>query len=168
MPQRTRSLLAIPTLLSLALVTLAGPVAAGNPPGNNGTVKVDATPVDQLPDNESHPSCEFQVDFFGFDEGDYSASATFTLISPTVAVDTDFLTFGPIDVGGDPATGAGTASGIDANQDFDLNNYLYGYMGPDGKGAHVKLTVHAEGAMNADTKYKVFWVTGCEFKNTDT
>jgi hypothetical protein len=26
----------------------------------------------------------------------------------------------------------------------------------------VKLTVNAEGSQGADTKYKVFWVTGCD------
>jgi hypothetical protein len=29
-------------------------------------------------------------------------------------------------------------------------------------------TVHADGAANADTKYKTFWITGCEHQNTDT
>ncbi len=47
---------------------------------------------------------------------------------------------------------------------FDLNEALYPYMG-SGQGAHVKLTVHAEGAVNADTKYKAFWLTGCTYQN---
>ena len=29
------------------------------------------------------------------------------------------------------------------------------------QGYHVKLTVNAPGSIGADTKYKVFWVTGC-------
>ena len=166
--------LAIASLAALSVASLAAPVGAANPPGNNGTVKVDAKPVDSLPDNESHPSCVFEVDFYGFDQGTLYATATFTLISPTVAVDDDFLTSGPVYIGEDAAYGAGvtgtpgTSDGLDASQEFDLNNALYSYMGADGKGAHVKLTVHAQGAANADTKYKTFWVTGCEYQNSDT
>jgi hypothetical protein len=161
-------------LLGVALSSLAAPVSAVNPPGNNGTVKVDAKPVDDLPDNESHPSCVFEVDFYGFDQGTLYAWATFTLISPTVAVDYDFKTSEKVYIGEDPAYGAGvtgtpgTSDGLDASQEFDLNNDLFSYMGADGKGAHVKLTVHAQGAANADTKYKTFWVTGCEYQNSDT
>ena len=174
MHRNRRSLLALPVLLGVALGAMAAPVGAANPPGNNGTVKVDAKPVDDLPDNESHPSCVFEVDFYGFDEGTLYAWATFTLIAPTVAVDDDFLTSDKVDIGEDPAYGAGvtgtpgTSDGLDASQEFDLNNALYGYMGADGKGAHVKLTVHAQGAANADTKYKTFWVTGCEYQNPET
>lgn len=160
MRHRTRALLAIP-ILTLALASTAGPVGAANPPGNNGTVKVDKLPLDTLPDNESHPACTFGVDFYGFDEGSLSATATFAVISPTASVDTGVFTSPPVFIGGDPASGAGTASGFDATETYDLNQVLFPYMGADGKGAHVKLTVHADGAANADTKYKTFWVTGC-------
>ena len=30
------------------------------------------------------------------------------------------------------------------------------------QGFHIKLTIHADGAQGNDTKYKVFWVTGCQ------
>ena len=50
-----------------------------NPPGNNGTIKIDDTPVDDAPDNEPHVGCSFQVDFYGYDEGDLDASQTYTL-----------------------------------------------------------------------------------------
>ena len=162
----TRRALALAALVALSATSLAIPAAAA--PGNNGTVKVDAQPFDDLPDNESHPSCVFGVDFYGFDEGALYARATFTLISPTVSTDQDFLTSEPVAIGQDAASGAGTSTGLDATRDFDLNNLLYSYMGADGKGAHVKLTVHADGAINADTKYKTFWVTGCEHQNSDT
>jgi len=163
-----RSLVTVPVLVGVVLGSLAGPVGAANPPGNNGTIKVDAKPLDDLPDNESHPGCVFEVDFYGFDEGTLWARATFTLISPTVATDTDFLTSDPVAIGEDPASGAGTSDGIDASREFDLNGYLWDHMGSSGKGAHVKLTVHADGSQNADTKYKTFWVTGCEYPNSET
>lgn len=157
----TRMSLALVALATLGLASTAGPVGAANPPGNNGTVKVDKLPLDTLPDNESHPSCTFGVDFYGFDEGALNATATFTVIAPTTSVDTVVYVSSPVFIGQDPASGAGTASGFDATVTYDLNQVLEPYMGADGKGAHVKLTVHADGATNADTKYKTFWVTGC-------
>jgi hypothetical protein len=150
MRRNRRSLVAATVMVGIALSALAVPVAA-DPSGNNGTIKVDAKPFDDVPDNESHPGCVFEVDFYGFDEGALYATAMFTLISPTVDSDTDFLTSAPVDIGEDPASGAGTVDGIDATREFDLNGYLWSYMGADGKGAHVKLTVHADGAANADT-----------------
>jgi hypothetical protein len=30
------------------------------------------------------------------------------------------------------------------------------------QGVHLKLTVNAKGSQGADTKHKVFWVTGCD------
>ncbi len=52
---------------------------------------------------------------------------------------------------------------LDTRRMFDLNDELYPYMGSS-QGAHVNMTVHAEGAVNADTKYKTFWVTGCTYQ----
>ncbi len=48
--------------------------AAANPPGNNGTIKIDGVPFDDHPDNQPHVGCIFQVDFYGFD-----ASRTYSL-----------------------------------------------------------------------------------------
>jgi hypothetical protein len=53
------------------------------PPGNNGTVKVDAEPFDDHPDNQPHVGCTFQIDFYGYDEGDLTASYAFLLWPPT-------------------------------------------------------------------------------------
>ena len=62
-------------VLALSAGTLAGlaaPTAAfaapHDPPGNNGTIKVDAAPFDDAPNNEPHVDCVFQIDFYGFDE----------------------------------------------------------------------------------------------------
>jgi cobalamin biosynthesis Mg chelatase CobN len=62
-------------------------------------------------------------------------------------------------VGGDPATGAGTETGLDGSQEYTLSF--------DGEphaqqGYHVKLTVHTPYSHGADTKHKVYWVEGCE------
>jgi hypothetical protein len=48
-----------------------------NPPGNNGTIKIDDTPFDDLPNNEPYVGCTFRVDFYGYDEGDLFADVTF-------------------------------------------------------------------------------------------
>jgi len=47
-----------------ALLALAAPAGAkGNPPGDNGTVKIDRVAFDDAPNNEPHAGCVFQVDF---------------------------------------------------------------------------------------------------------
>ena len=62
-------------------------------------------------------------------------------------------------VGGDAASGAGTASGLDAVQRYRLS--FDGEPHPQ-QGYHVKLTIHTPGSIGADTKHKVFWVEPCE------
>src|SRR5215203_6254160 len=68
----------------VALAGLATPAFAQDPPGNNGTVKIDDVAFDDHPNNEPHVGCVFQVDFYGYDEGDdLSAHVTFTSQPPT-------------------------------------------------------------------------------------
>ena len=59
--------LLIPAVLALIAVASLANVAsaAPNPPGNNGTIKIDDTPFDDHPNNEPHVGCVFQVDFYG-------------------------------------------------------------------------------------------------------
>ncbi len=160
MRTHARSLLAVPALLAMALATVAAPVAA-DPAGNNGTVKVDTQNLDYMPDNQTQADCVFWIDFYGFDSG-ASAAVTFTVIAPTVATEVSF-DMGPFSLGTSDHSGGGSVSGFDTRVPIDLNTQLARFMGPDGTGkAHVKLTVHASGANNADTKYKAFWVSGCE------
>ena len=52
-------------------------------PGNNGTVKIDGVEFDTHPDNEPHVGCVFQVDWYGFDEGDLFSHVTFEVHPPT-------------------------------------------------------------------------------------
>jgi hypothetical protein len=66
----------------LALVSLATPAFAV-PPGNNGTIKLDDVAFDDHPNNEPHVGCTFQVDFYGYDEGDLFADVTFRAHPPT-------------------------------------------------------------------------------------
>ena len=149
-----------------ALVAFAGPVGASpsdttnGPPGNNGTVKIDGTAFDSHPNNEPHVGCVFEVDFYGFDEGDLNADVTFAVQPPTgkaKVLRTDTLPIGEDDNGG-----GGSEAGHDASREYDLSSALVGvYEEHPQQGYHVKLTVNADGSQGADTKHKVFWVRDC-------
>jgi hypothetical protein len=142
---------------------MAGPAGAqGDPPGNNGTVKIDGVAFDDHPDNEPHVGCEFQVDFYGFDSSeaageDLEATVTFEAVAPTAGGDDPLLT-DTVAIGEDEA-GGGTD--LDASETYDLSEALAGIEPHAEQGWHVKLTVHAAGSQGADTKHKVFWVEGC-------
>jgi len=144
---------------------LAGTVgAAPNPPGNNGTVKIDGLEFDNPdhPDNEPHVGCWFQVDFYGYDEGDKMATATLDLHPPTVGADVPLTKSIVLE---DDAAGGGTdldGSILFTTADIrpwivNQNGLTLADMHPI-QGFHVKLTVHAEGSRGADTKHKVFWI----------
>ncbi|HEX8133527.1 MAG TPA: hypothetical protein VF880_08870, partial [Actinomycetes bacterium] len=146
----------------LALAGLA--TAAPNPPGNNGTIKVDDVPFDDAPDNEPHVGCTFQVDFYGFDQGDLFADVTFEAHPPTGPV--QVLLTDTVFIGEDDNAGGGSQAGQDASQTYTLD--FDGIRPHPNQGFHVKLTIHADGAQGADTKHKVFWVTGCTSGTTTT
>jgi len=164
---KTRTAMAAAGVLGgagLAVAGLALPISAqpGDPPGNNGTVKIDGVAFDDHPDNEPHVGCTFQVDFYGFDEGDLQASVKFTPWEPTPG---DDLVVDDLDIGEDPA-GGGTD--LDASATYDLTAGLAGIEPQPQQGWHVKLTVHADGSQGAATKFKVFWVSGCGESTTTT
>jgi hypothetical protein len=144
---------------------LIGPASAGpNPPGNNGTVKIDDVPFDDAPNNEPHVGCVFQVDFYGFDEGDLVADVSFESHPPTGPVQ-ELLT-DEVFIGEDDNAGGGSQAGLDASATYTLD--FTGIQPHPNQGFHVKLTVHADGSQGADTKYKVFWVSGCASGTTTT
>ena len=132
-----------------------------DPPGNNGTVKIAPPGEDDgTPDNNPHPGCTFQIEWYGFDEGsDIVSTVEFAMHSPTSDVGLSGTSPEEVFVGEDPATGAGTETGLDGVQEYTLTF--------DGEphaqqGYHVKLTVHTPYSKGADTKHKVFWVEPCE------
>jgi hypothetical protein len=131
----------------------------GDPPGNNGTVKI-AGPGDAVghPSNNPHPGCTFDVEWFGFDQGDDVVSTvTFTAQAPTSDVTIGGTSPGQVFVGGDPA-GGGTD--LDGRQAYTLT-FSGGEPHPK-QGYHVKLTVATPYSLGNDTKTKVFWVAPCE------
>ncbi|MCW2753195.1 MAG: hypothetical protein JWQ32_606 [Marmoricola sp.] len=132
---------------------------AGDPPGNNGTIKI--TPLgeqDGTPNNNPHVTCGFQIEWYGFDQGNYYSQVSFAMQAPTK--DATITPNGPTSVfiGGDPASGAGTASGLDARADYYPS--FTGTPHPK-QGFHVKVTVATPFSQGNDTKSKVFWVQPC-------
>jgi len=148
------------------VVYVGGATAQEDPPGNNGTVKIDGVEFDSHPDNQPHVGCVFQVDFYGFDEGDLNATVTFETQPPTTPVTT--LLTDTVFIGEDDNSGGGSEAGLDASETYDLTALLVGFEPHDIQGFHIKLTVNAPGSIGADTKFKVFWVTGCETPPTTT
>jgi hypothetical protein len=69
-------------------------------------------------------------------------------------------------IGEDDNAGGGSQAGLDASATYTLD--FDGIQPHPNQGFHVKLTIHADGAQGADTKHKVFWVTGCPPGTTTT
>src|SRR5215217_8070792 len=102
---------------------LLGPASATpNPPGNNGTIKIDDTPFDDHPNNEPHVGCVFQVDFYGYDEGDLDATVTFEAHPPTLRDgDDQVLLADTVLIGEDDNSGGGSEAGLDASETYTLD-----------------------------------------------
>ncbi|MGI8518875.1 MAG: hypothetical protein ACR2ME_11170 [Acidimicrobiia bacterium] len=157
--------------MSVVLVFIASMVwlapaasSAPNPPGNNGTVKIDGLAFDDHPGNEPHVGCTFQVDFYGYDEGDLFADVTFAVQPPTGPF--EVILTDEVFIGEDDNSGGGSEAGLDASETYTLD--LSAYDPHPQQGWHIKLTVNADGSQGADVKHKVFWVTGCEPPTTTT
>jgi hypothetical protein len=149
-----------------SLLSAAGSSAGPNPPGNNGTVKIDGEEFDTHPDNEPHVGCVFEVDFYGFDEGDLNADVTFDVWPPTGPMAT--ILEDTVFIGEDDNSGGGSEAGLDAERLYDLSGLLDAFEQHPQQGWHIKLTIHADGSQGADTKHKVFWVEDCGPPTTTT
>ncbi|HEX5086665.1 MAG TPA: hypothetical protein VFV89_02585 [Nocardioides sp.] len=152
----SRGLAAAATLTFVAWAATALPAQA-DPPGNNGTVKVTPHAGSDDSQNNAHVSCSFDLDWYGFDQGeDIVSTVDFTMQAPTSDATVSATDPAQVFVGEDPA-GGGT--------DFDGEaTYTLDFAGaPDPQqGYHVKVTVHTPGSRGADTKSKVFWVQPCD------
>lgn len=129
----------------------------GDPPGNNGTVKI-AAPSDAIghPSNNPHPGCTVVVEWFGFDAGDDVVSTlSFAPHAPTSDVTIGGTSPSSVFVGGDAASGG---TDLDGRQAYTLT--FTGEPHPK-QGYHVKLTVSTPRSLGNDTKSKVFWVEPC-------
>ncbi len=144
----------------VAVLTGALPSAA-DPQGNNGTIKIDNVAFDDHPNNEPHVGCVFQVDFYGFDEGDFFAEVIFEAHPPTTrAGGNQVLLTDNVFIGEDSNAGGGSTAGLDASETYTLS--FAGITPHPKQGFHVKLTIHADDPEGgADVKHKVFWVQDC-------
>jgi hypothetical protein len=132
--------------------------AHGNPPGNNGTVKIAAlTDPAGTPSNSPHVGCGFDIEWFGYDQGsDVVSTVSFTPQAPTSDVTIGGTAPAQVFVGGDPA-GGGTD--LDGRQEYHLT--FSGGAPQAQQGYHVKVTVSTPHSLGNDTKTKVFWVQPC-------
>lgn len=148
--------LAIASWGAMALPATAQP-AGGNPGGNNGTVKITAVGEDDgIPQNTPHVACAFDIEWYGYDEGaDIVSTVSFAMQAPTSDVVPSVTGPAQVFVGGDAAGGAGN----DPDGEATYTLAFTGAPHPE-QGYHVKVTVKTPGSQGADTKQKVFWVTG--------
>ncbi len=156
------------TAAALALVPAGlalGPapaVAAGNPGGNNGTVKIAEADADETPANDPHVSCTFTIRWFNFDQGNIVSAVSFASQAPTAAAKITVTGKSFVNVGGDPA-GGGTD--LDGEEQYTLA--FSGAAPQANQGYHVKVTVATPGSKGNDTKSKVFWVQPCAATPTE-
>ena len=145
----------------LGLLLAIGPVGAQqDPPGNNATVKVDGVDFDSHQNNEPHVGCSFQIDFYGYDQGNLTATVSFTGVPPTGG---GLLASDNVFIGQDAAGGGGD---LDASRTYDLSAALAGIAPQPNQGHHVHLAVEAPGP--GGSKQKTFWVEGCGGTTTTT
>jgi hypothetical protein len=127
--------------------------AGHNPPGNNGTIKVDyPAPADSGNANRPHPGCGFQLRMFDFDANQYG-TITFVGQAPTKLG--TLLTQQHVLLSDDAAGG-----GQDADAVYSYTAQQLGLTDkPQAKqGWHVKVSVDAENAPGG-AKHKVFWLS---------
>ncbi|WP_349338896.1 hypothetical protein [Plantactinospora sp. B6F1] len=143
---------------------LGGSVLAADPAGANGTVKIDGIPLDDGVANEPHVTCDFEVAFFNFDEGE-RANIVFTVHPPTGS-GTELLRRDNVLVSDD--SNGGAAPDPDETFRFSADQLgLEGYPAHPQQGYHVKLTVERIDAPGAG-KHKVFWLAPCQGGETPT
>lgn len=150
----------IAALLVASLSFAALPVSAaegsnppGDPPGNNGTIKIVEGGGDATPGNEPQlEGCLVWLEFYGFDM-DQRSVITFTAIPPT-GQGQQLLTH-TAKISDDPAGGG---QDKDATLSYNLSAALGSLTTADPeKGYHVKVTSDTVGAPGG-AKQKIFWM----------
>jgi LPXTG-motif cell wall-anchored protein len=170
MPQRRHvARAALTAAAATACLAFAAPAWAGasltgnphNPPGDNGTVKIDGAPFEDEVDNQPHVTCDFELEFFNFDEGQ---KANITLwAQPPSSTPNDKVVWSKSNVliSNDPASGAEN----DHDEVIKLSAKdldLTGLKLQDQQGYHIKLDVDLTDGKAFDDKHKVFWLQPCE------
>lgn len=152
----------------VAGLVAAGPASAskgggsGAPPGNNGTIKINNTPVDNV-NNDPHVTCPFRLSLYNFDSGaGISNAAVVTFVAQPPSGKNVVL---PPSVGDSTFTFPGPNTYQDYS--FDPVLTLGQLVKHPQQGYHVKVTVkvtstglaHGKSGTKVTKKHKVFWLT---------
>src|SRR5690349_11695351 len=86
-PHRFAVRLGLPAALAALALGVLSPSAAfadpkSDPPGNNGTIKIESYGSTDANANHPHPGCDFRLQLFGFDDGQ-TGTITFVGQAPT-------------------------------------------------------------------------------------
>lgn len=139
-------------VFSAAAPFVMNTVAYANPPGNNGTVKINDEDADNGQGNEPQlTACTLNIKWFGFDTGTRKSTVSFEAQSPTQQ--SQLLT--PATAQEETFEGTGVGG---TNQAYS-KNYTMSFTGaPQAQGYHVKVVVTTDGSQGNDTKSKTFWL----------
>ena len=152
------------SMLTLAAIVLLGITAGeagaqektppGDPPGNNGTIKVVASgESDPGPGDEPQvDGCLVWVEFYGFDEGQI-VDIAFHTQAPTAKAEELLVSYNRLI----STTPAGGGQDKDATLSFNLASALVGFEAHDQRGYHIKVTSNTQGAPGG-AKQEVFWL----------
>ncbi|MEW6475662.1 MAG: DUF5979 domain-containing protein [Actinomycetota bacterium] len=165
----TRAVSRSPLLLLVALVAVvagavpgsrvgAAPTKAtppGDPPGNNGTIKIERDgPLSAGQNNEPQvDGCIFWLEYYGFDQGQ-TADITFTAQAPSTPKDTVLVADKGVIVSDTPAGGGQDKDYVIA---YNLTSAVQGLTAHPRRGYHVKVSSDTVGAPGG-AKQKVFWI----------
>ncbi|MFG3599997.1 LPXTG cell wall anchor domain-containing protein [Micromonospora chersina] len=173
MPQRrhvARAALTAAAATALLGLAAAPAWAAGNPhnpKGDNGTVKIDGAEFTDKVDNQPHVTCEFELEFFNFDQ-DQKANITLWAQAPSASPkDKVVWSKSNVVISTDPASGAQN----DHDEVIKLSSKdldLTGLQLHPKQGYHIKLDVDLTDGKAFDDKHKVFWLKPCEPTPTST
>ncbi|HET7311748.1 MAG TPA: hypothetical protein VFJ17_10540 [Mycobacteriales bacterium] len=140
-----------------------GPGEGHNPPGNNGTVKIHDVAGDTSQHDVPHVSCDFYVDFWGFDSGQ-TMTVSFAGQAPTGKdVPLQFTASDGYSITSPDAAGGG--NDFDGELGFSASADQLAALGDPQpqQGYHVTLTVSTgQPDQHPNVKHKVFWLQPCE------
>jgi hypothetical protein len=127
----------------------------GDPPGNNGTVKIERDSADSPgKNNEPHvDGCMLWLEYYGFDEGQ-TADITFTAQPPSGPTDKVLLADKAVKVSDTPAGGGQDRDYVIG---YNLTSAVQGLQAHPKQGYHIKLSSDTQGAPGG-AKQKVFWI----------
>ncbi|MFE9691126.1 hypothetical protein [Micromonospora sp. NPDC005806] len=168
MPQRRHVARAALTAAAATACLALGSPAFADPPGANGTVKIDGPAYQEDNRNEPHVTCEFQVEFFNFDKDEH-ATLIFEAWPPSAPDFHEVKRVENVLVSNDKASGGSYRNDPDEVFRFsaaDLN--LTAAMAHPKQGYHIKLTVDRQNHPEWTEKHKVFWLRPCGSSESPT